>query len=98
MKYEEYKSKIEEAVKNPDKIGEVALSMLDGIKEDLANVEGLTQELDKYKARVTELLNTNANLFLKMQSNERGSVEKDPEPDPIGSLLKSQFEGGKPIV
>lgn len=97
MTYDEYKLKLEDAVKNPDKIGEVALAMLDGLKADLANIEGLSQELDKYKTRVNELLNTNANLFLQLQNDSRDNTNDIPT-DPIGDLMKSQFEGGKPIV
>lgn len=97
MTYDEYKLKLEDAVKNPDKIGEVALSMLEGLKADLASIEGLSQELDKYKSRVNELLNTNANLFLQIQ-NDKPATRSDTPSDPIGDLMKSQFEGGKPIA
>lgn len=79
MKYEDYESKINESVKNPDEASVNLLEVLSELKEDLAKIETMQTVIEEKDTKIRNLQDTNMKLFLSQTS----SVDEDNEEDEL---------------
>lgn len=65
MTYAEYEAKINEMVQAPDKIAINAADLLKEIKKDTDSLSGAEEKIKKHESRITELQETNYQLYLR---------------------------------
>ena len=94
MKYEEYESKINSVLSNPDTALANISPILDEIKKDTTALEEAMHENESLSARIRDLQDTNMKLFLA-QTGEAAEEEADEPaegPAVIDEFLSKVFE------
>lgn len=76
MDYNTYESKLTSIVTNPESSPIVVQEILDDLKTDAATVESMAAELSAKDAKIRELQDTNAKLFLQVTG--QSSDEEEP--------------------
>ena len=79
MKYEEYESKINAVLSNPDTALASIGPVLEEIKKDTTALEEAMHENESLSARIRDLQDTNMKLYL-MQTGEAAEEEVEEEP------------------
>lgn len=89
MKYEEYESKINDLVKNPDSAATAALDLLKEIKADSETMASLEASITEKDGRIKSLQDTNMKLFLRIGG---GTDDPDPEEKTPDEVLNDLFK------
>ncbi len=78
MKYDEYVSKINSVLAEPDTALTNVTGVLDKLKEDLTSKESLEAENDRLRKRISDLQETNMKLYLSITGTESETDEDEP--------------------
>ena len=94
MKYEDYKSKINEVLSNPDTALANLEPVMEEIKNDLTALDSVSQENEGLKARIRDLQDTNMKLYLAQTGEAAEEETEEPAEGPavIDEFLSSVFE------
>ena len=94
MKYEEYQSKINEVLSNPDTALANIAPVMDEIKNDLTALDSMSQENESLKARIRDLQDTNMKLYLAQTGEAAEEKTDEPVEGPavIDEFLSAVFE------
>ena len=76
MTYDEYQSKINSVLSNPDTALANIAPVMDEIKNDLTALDSLSKENEDLKSRIRDLQDTNMKLYLA-QTGEAAEEETD---------------------
>lgn len=96
MKYEEYDAIIKSMIENPDKAAEAAVGLLSEIKADTDLIAGFGAKEEEYKKSISELRNTNYNLFMRASGGTADIVateEDEEERDALESHMTAYLGG-----
>lgn len=87
MTLEEYTTRIDEMISNPDTAAAIAADIKAGLTEDLATKDSLEQGISDRDARIKDLQETNIKLYMSIGKNP-DELEKETEstkiPEDIG--------------
>lgn len=95
MKYDEYETKINEVLSNPDTALTEISSVLEELKGDLETLEALSAKVEEQDGRIRDLQDTNMKLYLNQGG---GEVEQEEEDEPaegmavIDEFMEELFE------
>lgn len=78
MKYDEYVSKINGVLAEPDTALTNVTGVLDELKADLTSKETLEAENETLKKRISDLQETNMKLYLSITGTDTETEEDDP--------------------
>ena len=76
MNYDEFKSAIGECIQNPDKLTDLADTILEGVKLAYDTTEAQAQEIEALKLKNNDLRDTNVKLLMRQSFSE----PKEDEP------------------
>lgn len=86
MKYDEYVTKINSVLAEPDTALTNVTGVLDDLKADLTSKETLEAENETLKKRISDLQDTNMKLYLSITGNETNSDEEDEPVEGVGVI------------
>lgn len=86
MKYDEYVSKINGVLAEPDTALTSVTGVLDELKADLTSKEMLEAENETLKKRISDLQDTNMKLYLSITGTETNSDEDDEPVEGVGVI------------
>lgn len=86
MKYDEYVSKINGVLAEPDTALTSVTGVLDELKADLTSKETLEAENETLKKRISDLQDTNMKLYLSITGTETNSDEDDEPVEGVGVI------------
>lgn len=79
MTYEEYESNINTAIADPDTMLVGITKVLESLKTDLTEKDGLTDQINDLTKKITELRETNMKLYLLQTGNTKNSNNAEDE-------------------
>jgi len=84
MKLDEYISKLNGIVKDPDSAATVIPEIIDGLKTDDENLNSLMVAMSNQENKIKSLQDTNMKLFLQVTGQDNGNDEPDEvNPDDV---------------
>lgn len=86
MKYDDYVSKINGVLAEPDTALTNVTGVLDELKADLTSKETLEAENETLKKRISDLQDTNMKLYLSITGTETNSDEDDEPVEGVGVI------------
>lgn len=89
MKYEDYESKLNAVVANPDQAATAVLDILKDIKADSETFAALEASVAEKDGRIKDLQDTNMKLFLRQTG---GSENQDVEEKTADEVLDDLFK------
>lgn len=89
MKYEDYESKLNAVVANPDQAATAVLDILKDIKADSETFAALEASVAEKDGRIKDLQDTNMKLFLRQTG---GSDNQDVEEKTADEVLDDLFK------
>lgn len=79
---EEYQAFCNQVMQNPDNAPAIMTKLIDGVKEDLGTIESQATLIASHEVKISELRDTNHQLFLRttgQESNKNEEQEKPPQ-------------------
>lgn len=86
MKYDEYVTKLNGVLAEPDTALSNVTGVLDELKADLTSKETLEAENESLKKRISDLQETNMKLYLSITGTETNSDEDDEPVEGVGVI------------
>lgn len=97
MTYQEYDTIVKSMIADPDKAAESAVALMDEIKKDTDLIAGFGEKEASYNKTISELRNTNYNLFMRASGGAADitvSEEEEEEVDRLEAHMKELFGEG----
>lgn len=89
MKYEDYESKLNAVVANPDSAATAVLDILKDLKADSETFASLEASVAEKDGRIKDLQDTNMKLFLRQTG---GSPDQEPEEKTPDQIIDELFK------
>lgn len=87
MKYEDYETKLNEVVKNPDTAAVAVQDILKDLKADSDTFASMEAGIAERDGRIRDLQDTNMKLFLRQTGGSEDQDEPEKSPDEVIDAL-----------